>query len=334
MSAHLSSDQPIPPEVRRAAVEWLVELQGDMVTEATRERWRTWLAASPEHRRAWQRVEAFGERLRELPSPLAHATLAPPPARGRRRALGTLAALLVAGSAAWTVEERTSWRQWVADRRTGIGERASITLADGSRVELNTDTAIDLRFTDAERLLRLVRGEILIDTAPDPATADGNAARPFIVETAQGRIRALGTRFTVRQPDGLPGGESTVAVFEGAVELRPRSGGPQVLNAGRQARFTRDGIGPIATAREEATAWTRGMIVARDMPLAGFLAELARHHHGRLGCDPAVAGLGVTGTYPVAAPDKVLEMLQTTLPVRVRSQRRWWGATEVTLVAR
>jgi transmembrane sensor len=264
----------------------------------------------------------------------AHAALTPPPSRGRRRALGTLAVLLFAGSAAWMAEERTPWRQWVADRRTGIGERTGVTLADGSRIELNSDTAIDIRFTDAERLLRLVRGEILLDTAPDPTAGDGKAARPFIVQTAQGHIHALGTRFMVRQPEGWPGGESVVAVFDGAVALQPRNAKLRVLGAGQQASFTRDGVGPITTAREEATAWTRGMIVARDMPLADFLAELDRHHHGHLGCDPAVAGLEVTGTYPLADPDGVLDMLQTTLPVRLRSRRRWWGPTELTLVAR
>ncbi|GAA4326219.1 FecR family protein [Pigmentiphaga soli] len=317
MPTAFASDAPIPPEVRRAAAQWLVELQADSAGDATRRRWREWLDAHPDHRRAWQRIEALGSRLQGLPSPLAHAALAPAASARRRRAVKTLAVLLCAGGTAWLAEERTPWRRWTADRRTGTGERASLALADGTRVELAPDTAVDVLFTGAERVLRLVAGEILVATAHE-------AGRPFVVQTAQGRIRALGTRFNVRQLDGLAAGESRVAVYEGAVELRPHGGGERVLHAGEQARFTRAAIGPATAADEAASAWVQGMIVAQDMPLADFLAELGRYRPGILDCDPAVGALPVTGTYPLADTDRVLDMLRATLPVELRMRTRYW----------
>ncbi|KQB59124.1 MULTISPECIES: FecR domain-containing protein [Betaproteobacteria] len=358
---------PIPPQVRQQAAEWLVELQADTVDDATRERWRQWRDAHPDHERAWQRMTAFSERLQGMPAALARDTLAATAesstgaARAQRRqAIKTLAVLLFAGGTAWTLREHTPWPELVADARTSPGERRSLTLIDGTRVELNAGTALDIRYGGEERLLRLLRGEILVTTAHDnaPSIAPGNerntVGRPFIVETAHGRIRALGTRFAVRRlkDDAYAGAAdaSLVNVFEGAVAIRPgdvhgkglpAEGTDAVLRAGEAARFNRQAVTPAQAADPAAVAWAQGMIVAQDMPLADFVAELNRQTRrdtetgaGRWAVDPAVARLKVSGTYPLAEPDKVLDMLQTALPIRADRQRRWWGGAEVVLAAR
>lgn len=310
---------PIPAEVRRQAARWLVELQADDVSTEVRRRWRQWRAEHPDHERAWQRIESFGSRLKEVPAPLAHATLAgnrPP----RRRVLKTLVVSVLAVGSAWMAEEHAPWGHWTADRRTGTGERARLTLPDGTLVQLNSGAAVNIRYTSAERRVELLAGEIFVTTAHDIQPR----ARPFIVQTPQGSIRALGTRFAVRDPDTRGG--SRVSVFEGAVEIRPRrnAGTTLVLHAGAQGRFTPDIALADGAADEDATAWTQDMIVARDMPLADFLEELARHRPGRLTCDPAVAGLKVSGTYPLADTDRVLDMLATTLPIRILFRTRYW----------
>lgn len=318
---------PIPPNVRRQAAEWLVELQSDSVTDELRQRWQHWRAAHPDHERAWQRVESFSSRLRGLPSPLAHATLAAPASPRRRQVIKTLSLLLFAGGTAWVVGERSVSRHWSADRRTGTGERSSLVLPDGTRVELNARTALDIRFTASERTLRLLGGEILIVTAHEPTAGSRTvSSRPFLVETAHGRIHALGTRFIVRDFAEDRAGSSRVAVFEGAVEIRPAraDGAARVLRAGEQGRFTSSASEATGIAREEDTAWTEGMIVAQDMSLGDFLTELGRHRPGYLECDPDVAHLKVSGTYPLADTDRVLEMLGATLPVRVRFFTRYW----------
>ena len=176
--------------------------QGSSVAESA------WL---PSHGR---RAEALLGRLGGLPPALARPTLGRDHDAMRRNVITRLAVLLALAPTAWT-----AWRmgpEWTADYRTATGVQESITLADGSVVMLNTATALDVRFDAQQRLLRLQAGEILVDTAADPQSPP----RPFLVDSAQGRMRALGTRFVVRQQDG----HTDLTVLQGAVEIRSRNG--------------------------------------------------------------------------------------------------------------
>lgn len=317
-------DSTLSPEVRRQAVHWLVEMQSDDVSDDTRARLQQWLQIDPAHRQAWQSIAAFSSKLQSLSSPLAHATLAAPSAQPQRRhVLKGLGVVLLTGGVVWTVADRMAWRAWVADHRTGVGERASLTLPDGTLVELNTGTSINVRFSGTERLLRVMTGEVLVTTAQDPELASTGVARPFFVQTELGRIRPMGTRFAVRWVDA---DSAQVAVFEGAVEIAPSHAAspPRTLNAGQQTRYTERSVDTIGPADEQSTAWTEGMIVAQNMPLAAFVAELARYRPGRLVCDPAVAQLKVSGTYPLADTDRILSMLAATQPLEVRYLTRYW----------
>ncbi|GAA5233416.1 DUF4880 domain-containing protein [Verticiella sediminum] len=321
----------IPFRVQQQAVEWLVELQSSEVREDTRRRWREWRDAHPDHARAWQSVEAFSARLQGLSSPLAHAVLTAPRSDARRRAVKALAILLFAGGTAWTAGREMPLGVWLADRRTSTGERRHLVLDDGTQLHLNARTAIDVVFDDAQRLVRLLEGECFIETAPDPLVS-GRAGRPFLVETAQGRLRALGTRFLVHQRDG-DSGRSRIAVYAGAVEARANaSDDARIVRAGQQVVFTRNHFDAVDQADDAASAWVDGMLVARDMPLAEFVAALSLYRSGYLGCDHTVAHLPITGTYPLDDTGKVLDMLAATLPVEIRYMTRYWVRVEAATV--
>lgn len=303
-------------DVRHQAALWLLELQAAGDDPELRARWQHWHDASAEHRQAWARVEAFSASLRGMPSAPAHAALAP--AQSRRRALKTLGVLLAAGGGIWIAAGHGRLPILLAGERTVAGERRRITLADGSVVDLNADSALDIEFDAAVRRLVLRSGEIHIATAADAAR------RPFFVDTPQGRALALGTRFTVR----TDGAGSHVAVYAGAVALSPRQAGaaaPLVLSAGQQASFTGHAAGPAAAASETDAAWTRGILVAEDMPLPAFVARLAQQTGRSLHCDPSLAALKVSGTYPLADPEAVLKLLANALPIKVERQHGWWG---------
>ncbi|HEY6773266.1 MAG TPA: FecR family protein [Oxalicibacterium sp.] len=315
-----ANESPLPDAIGRQAVHWLVLLQGEHVTQEMRDAWQSWRAEKPEHERAWQRVETFLSGLRTLPSSAAHDVLADErvPDKGRRRA-AKLMAIVVAAGGAWLAVERVPAREWLADYRTSTGERRTVVLDDGTRLVLNARSAVDVQFDASRRLVTLLEGEILIETAPDSQTV----ARPFYVQTAQGCLQALGTRFSVHQRKS----NVQVGVFEGAVRVRPAHARDKdyVVQAGQQTRFSSDGAETsLAEVDEQSIAWSGGMLVAREMRLDDFLEALAPYRNGSLGCDPAIAALRVSGIYPLADTDRVLDMLQRTLPVEIHALTRYW----------
>ncbi|VWB64024.1 FecR domain-containing protein [Burkholderia lata] len=313
----------VPPQVARRAVEWWVDRQAGRTDEAFDAALARWRAEDPVHDAAWRHIETMQRRFGGLAAGLdpqaAHAALLPLRAGRRRAAVKTLAVLLFAGGAAWMAEPARRAAIWPADLRTAVGERRTVTLADRTVVVLDTDTALDVRFDDAARHLRLLRGTIMVTSGHD----DRVPARPLVVATAQGELRPLGTRFAVRQRDGA----TRVEVFAGAVRVQPddAAAGARVIAAGEGADFTRDAIGAPAPLDAYASAWTGGMLVASRMRLADLVAELDRYRRGSLRCDAAVADLRVSGTYPLDDPARVLDTLKATLPIDVHYLTRYWA---------
>jgi transmembrane sensor len=313
-----SPSSPVPPEIAEQAVKWLVDLQDGPASDSMREAWERWRREDPEHEKAWRHIEALNERLKVAPGPVARRVLGAGTGAGRRRAIKLLALVAVGSGATWVAADPRMLQAWGATHRTNVGERRAFDLEDGTRMVLNTDSAVAVQYDGGSRTIRLLRGEILLTTAPDPS----QPARPFLVSTDHGRLRALGTRFVVRlQPEG-----TRLSVFEGAVELRPvdRPDSPVVIPAGQQALMVRDGFQDIGPVVDGADAWENGMIVASAMPLGEFLAELSRYRSGRLSCAPEISRLPVSGTYPLGDTDRVLGALEKALPVTVRRFTRYW----------
>ncbi|ENO86766.1 FecR domain-containing protein [Thauera linaloolentis] len=314
------------------AAEWFAVLASGRATEQQRQRWQAWLDARAEHRSAWARVEGINRRLGTLSTEAgqhnAASTLhaATQAVRKRRRTLGMLGtafALLLGGKLLHGLPPvRHTLAAWRADRRTGVGEQHAETLADGSQLWLDTNSAADVRYDAALRRIVLHGGALLVRTAPDPAR------RPLVVDTPHGRLLALGTWFSVRHDDG----RTHLSVFNGTVEIQPAAMGaaPQRVGAGQQASYTRDASDPLRPLAQPRPQWQDGLLIADEMPLADFLAELGRYRHGHLGCAPDVARLKVVGAYPLQDTDRALELLATALPLRIRRTLPWW----VTLEAR
>ncbi|USX26685.1 FecR domain-containing protein [Oxalobacteraceae bacterium OTU3CINTB1] len=318
------AERPLPPEVALRAVEWLVDLQAENISAESLEALRRWRAAHPDHERAWQRIESVNGKFQLAASvqrEVAHAALTPPSSARRRKALASLTVLLFAGGVTWTVRDRTRWAEWTADQRTATGERRTITLADGGTLALNSGSAVNIAYTASERRVRLIAGEILVSTAKDAG------GRPFLIETDHGIARALGTRYAVR----LLESSTDVAVYAGAVRVEPRAPGApsRLLGAGARARFTFNAVGAHSVANPDSIAWTDGFIVAKSMRLGDFLSELSRYSALSMSCAPEVAHLRVSGSYPLADIDRVLETLAALLSLRIETVTRFWGLQTV-----
>ncbi|WP_426190409.1 FecR domain-containing protein [Pseudomonas sp. NFXW11] len=299
------------------AMQWQLELLEPDVSATTLAAWQRWRLAHPLHETAWQRAEALSQRLQQVRSQghseLARATLGPN--LGRRRALKHLGLLLAVGTAAWATRDSALVQDWSADYSTRVGQQRRLTLADQTRVQLNTDTAIALAFDRQQRRIKLLRGELLLTLARQ----DGLALQ---VETAEGWIDASTASFSVRQLAG----RTELTVYQGHLSLRPRHGGQPALSlgAGEQAGFSRDGLLQRQTQNATQPAWSQGMLVAQGQPLAQFLAELGRYRPGHLGCDPGLAQLPVSGTFPLADTDRVVFAVAQTLQLEVRQFTRYW----------
>ncbi|PHV29429.1 hypothetical protein CSQ93_04985 [Janthinobacterium sp. BJB426] len=312
----------IDARAAREAAHWMMRLQGGELDAAAQQGLARWRAAHPDHEAAWQRAEQVCRTFGMLPPPLAMPVLDRPAAAPRRAILKTLTVLIVAGPAGWAMLRVTPWQAWTADLRTATGEIRHFPLADGSGLSLNTASAADIVFGAALRLVHLRGGEMHVATSPDPLR------RPFIVRTSNGSIRALGTRFTVRQEDSLLDARTHVAVSQGTVEVRPTEGRPVIVQAGWQASFDEAAAGAPQPLAQHASAWLKGLLYADDTPLDQVLAQLARYRHGVVRCDPAVARLRVSGVYQLHDTDQLLSLLQASLPIRVRRHSRWWISVE------
>ena len=310
----MSSGNRIDPAVLRAAARWHAQLCAGEADHETQRAHSAWLHAHTEHERAWQQVEALRQHLQSMPGQLARETLERAPAGMRRRSVVKGIALVASvGTAGWFGTQGLP-TALVATHRTGTGERREVLLADGSTLILNTDSAVDVRYDATQRHIHLLRGEILLQTASDP--------RPLTVGTPHGKVRPLGTRFTVHLRDA----GTRVHVLQHTVALQPGqavSASEHLLHSGQAAILTRDAVLP-QPATEAPDAWTRGLLVVADLPLDAFLAELSRYRPGHLGYDPQIAGLRISGAFPVDDTDRALAAVERALPVQVRRFTRYW----------
>ncbi|CAM3956401.1 FecR domain-containing protein [Bordetella muralis] len=310
------AEAPLDRGVAREAARWLMRLGSGHATAADVRACDRWRADNTEHERAWQRAQALSRTFGLIPAEVGMATLDRPAAKSRRAALKTLVALLVASPVAWSTWNAAPVVRWRADHRTAVGERREILLADGSRVWLNTATAIDEAFTDTDHALWLRDGEIYVQASPQRSPA-------LRIETRMGAIHAdAAAHFAVR----LDAQRCLVNVTTGQVEVSPaRAATHRVrLNAAQQAAFDADTVYSRQTSDTRDPDWLRGTLHADAMRLDVFAAELARYRSGIIRCDPAVAALRISGTFQLSNTDAVLQALPALLPVQVNYRTSYW----------
>ena len=319
MSAPQTSMNPIDAQ----ALEWQVVFWSGEVQEHEQLAFQSWLADDARHAQAWERIQQFGQQMQLAPQDVAsrvlRAGLSAQAVQRRRALLRSVLLLACGGLGSYGISRTPQWAAWNADYRTASGQRKELTLPDGTLLVLNTASSLNVHYSDTQRSVVLLGGEVLISTASDLQTR----YRPFVVQTPEGEVQALGTRFLVRHWPAVA--RVSVQVYEGAVELRPGQGGPIVrLQAGQQTLFSKQQSYAPEPANEQASAWQRGLLVAERWRLGDFLEEVARYRAGVLRCDPAVAGLMISGVYPLQDTDAILQSVSQALPVQVRMITPYW----------
>lgn len=289
------------------AASWFVRLQRHPGDNELREAFETWLASDPRHPAEWAQVSATWDRVGELkdePEVLAardalRAELAQAKRAPQMRWAAGIAAIVIAGGAALGVG---SWRQSqhqtqqraaassvqaIATYRTPVGGQQTVTLEDGSKVTLSTDSEVRLTEWGANRALTVVRGEAFFKVAKNPE-------RPFVVTAAGRSVTALGTAFDVRVDPGqwsvsLVEGKIRVADTESSVDLVP---GRHLMQVGDQPWTveTRN-IAELAT-------WREGRLVFDNRPLGSIVDEMNRYSSRKVQItDPALASTPLSGRF-------------------------------------
>ncbi|WP_114090492.1 FecR family protein [Thalassospira profundimaris] len=185
------------------------------------------------------------------------------------------------------------------------------TLPDGSQITMNVHSRLEVAFGADKRLVKLQAGEVWFDVAH-------NAQKPFVVETAQGTITVLGTRFNVRKmADSV-----IVSLVQGKVALRDKataSQAPTLLAPGMAADLTPTGVGKAHSFDAFATtAWQKDQMVFYDAPVSEVVRELNRYYPGKIViANRHLADLHISGVFRTDNIGRVLDAIENTLSVRV-----------------
>lgn len=333
--------EKIPQEIAERAAEWLMEMREPDIADSERAAFSEWLRASPMHVQAYLETASLWGDVSQVDKSMDfgieqalraggaanvipfETNVAPVAAReqvsaSKRSRLAIAAAVLLAlatGAGTWWHRTR------LPTYSTDIGEQRVITLDDGSIVRLNARSAVRVNVTEHERNVELIAGQALFEVAKDPA-------RPFIVESDDIAVRAVGTQFDVYRKDS----GTIVTVVEGKVSvlraaastatlldasLNPADG--IFLSAGQQATITASAVKLHERANiDAATRWLQQELIFTDEPLSSVVEEFNRYSRKRIRVDdPMLAQFKINAVFRTMNPRSLLLYLERSEGIQV-----------------
>ncbi|MFP1133306.1 FecR family protein [Asticcacaulis sp. W401b] len=282
---------------------------------ALRETARTWAAQSHDHARAWQTAEkVWGLTGQMAPAPAyvpASANIIP--FRPTRRQIGAVTLTALAACLALAIAPTASlWLK--ADYRTGVGETRTLTLADGSQVQLDTNSAIAVDAFGETRRVHLLKGRAFFAVSKDKA-------HPFTVEAADTTVTVTGTQFYV----ALAPTAVDVALSEGSVNF-DHKGGQNRLTPGDRVHYGRDTRTAKVTrmAVADMSAWRRGRLLIEGDRLSAIVDQIRPYHRGVIWVtDARLARQPVTGVFDLNDPVEALRLAVAPHGGRVTQISPW-----------
>jgi transmembrane sensor len=320
-----------------AAAYWVLRADGDQMGPEDQEALNAWLSKSAMHQRAfrkaqlmWRNVEPSMDEAELRMLRVAALAVSPPPRVWLRA--GAIAATFIVAAVLGAI----AWQAWSTRQppvaavaaaatggqsyATGHNQRSIITLADGTSVSMNLDTAFSVNLSGRERQIHLERGEAFFEVAKDPQ-------RPFIVTAGDRNIRALGTQFNVR----LDTNEVEVVLVEGKVSVdksTPPTLADTLTHEPRKVEMTPGqrfvasiggtSGGLTTTNAARATSWRDGWLEFEDETVGDAVAELNRYSDQPIRVtNERVKQMRFSGAFRVGQPDRFVSILQELLPISV-----------------
>jgi transmembrane sensor len=354
MNSGTDENQTNPASIAEQAGAWDARLRAPDCTDADRARFAEWRDADPAHQQTFERLQAIvgtlrHERSRADISALRDEALRAGQHHRRRFWFATAAAGVAAitlGVVVWNGPSQGWLREPIAAMvtrlsgaqiySTSTGQRSTFVLDDGSSIELNAQSRIEVRFSDYRREVALVEGQALFNVTRD-------LRRPFIVRAGDRQVLAIGTRFDVR----LDSTSVQVTLLEGKVRVEEdtamwKRGQEIELTPGKQliarlntpsSQAQKPGGSPIVRDIDVAkvTGWREGRIYFNDLPLGEAIQEMNRHSTVHVRLESAeLADLRVNGMFKAGEQEIFVSALQEYF--QISAERR--GAREIVLTQR
>ncbi len=345
-------NEPNLPELNQQAIDWLITLRADKISDEDMHGFADWLSQDAAHAAAFAEAEDTyndmidaGKSLRQKLSNAVDAPNTKPVeaiapvitvnmAKTRKQPHHTkrwlaiplaLAAALLVAVLGVMPQQAHLFDAYLSDYHTGTGEQRDIQLTDGSHLLLNTNSAVSVDYQDAIRLITLLHGQVRFTVAKD-------SNRPFEVHSGNLSVRALGTVFEVyNQESGI-----SVTVQEHAVSARlsaselsttSEQAQPVVINEGQQLHYLGGNYLPSPKNSDisQLTAWQQQKLFINDRPLSEAIAELNRYRNGRIVVpDAKLNNQRITVVFSLANPDETLRTLSTALALQETRLGFWW----------
>ena len=300
------------------AITWALRLQGETMSIEDGLDVDAWLEASPANSEALAQVLSVLETYDAAGPDVLQGLKRSEQIAARRLAKGWwssgagISGIAAALALAFVVIGQGSLFAQTSNFATKNGEHRSVKLADGSTIDMNSETGMAVRLTSHERHVTMGQGEAIFDVAHD-------AARPFEIQAGGHIVHVLGTQFDVRnRPEGF-----SVIVSRGVVQVR--GDGPTViLRKGERLDFAPGEASKVSTTDPaEALGWRTGRLIFRDQPLSGVVADLNRQFPEKIQIgDEHLAQEKISGVLVLDNQNLVLERLALMLPLKtVRSDQ-------------
>jgi transmembrane sensor len=303
--------------VRDDAARWFVRLQEPAVDVVVYRQFETWLGEHPQHQNEFDLLQGLWKAADLMPPARLKALCEEAPTRSKRRPImryALAASVLVVALGLGLFSGLNRPTPYTAEFSTALGERRHVALPDGSVVDLDSRSRMQVRFEKDRRSIELTEGEAMFSVEHD-------SSRPFVVEAGSGKVTVTGTRFDVRRGNA----ETRVVVEQGTVKVQGRSAADHDfinLTAGLGTHV--DGQGKVAAAYAvnpaELTAWRTGKLVFNNASLADVAEQVSRYREKPLKVgNPAVGNLRLTSVFKSDNTDALLKALPSILPVAVRT---------------
>lgn len=279
------------------AAAWMALLHSPQRNAATEAGFKSWLAAAPLHAIVWEIATDLWNETAALPRRVPRESF-----REHRFGVGLMRPLIAITALCLAIMATIGYQYFFhSGLTTAVGEQRTLTLEDGTRVELNTNSRLQVKFDRNMRKVVLNAGEAYFQVAHEQ--------RPFVVIAGSRKVIAVGTEFTVRHDD--PSAEAvTVTLIEGRVAVVPLEAAnvlpPNptsqvlVLKAGQRLQLRR-GVSVVdAPQMERVTGWMRGKLIFDHTPLAEAATEFSRYSSTKVVvAAPGAAGIPVGGVFGI-----------------------------------